>query len=145
MSPTTKTVIDIMKTLLMILMLISPFSFGSAKWGDVYYCEMASKTWIDHGGLIYEHETKALRKFKFILDDDLGAMRFGKNGIYSLDEIVIKITAGLVSDSFFSEGWWFASEDNLITGWFDTGEFYFTRADPIMKKLISITADCDKL
>jgi hypothetical protein len=127
------------KKLLLALLLISPASF--ADWGDVYYCEMASKTWIDHGGLIYEHEAKALRKFKFILDDDLGAMRFGKNGLYSLDEIDIKITAGGL---FLREVWRFASEDNLITGWFDTGDFYFTRADPIMKKLIIITADCDK-
>jgi hypothetical protein len=64
-----------MKKLLIILLLISPFSF--ADWGDVYYCEMTTNSLTILEG---ERTDYQLEKFQFKLDKTKNAMVFGKGG-----------------------------------------------------------------
>mgnify|MGYP000170880605 CR=1 FL=1 len=65
-----------MKKLLIILLLISPFSF--ADWGDVYYCQMTSYLAVSPDGRVEELLEVVTKRFQFKLDETEQAVVFGK-------------------------------------------------------------------
>ena len=120
-----------MKKLLIILLLISPFSF--ADWGDVYYCQMTT-----HSLTILEGERTdyQLEKFQFKLDETKKAMVFGKDGYFTKSVMVLK-----QGHSFPKREKWYA-KDMYAMLYFDNGKFLHVSTGSSGSK--SISADCDK-
>tara|TARA_B110000091_G_C13678492_1_gene416854 strand:- start:449 stop:742 length:294 start_codon:yes stop_codon:yes gene_type:complete len=81
LSQTTKTVIDMIKNLLLALLLISPTSF--ADWGDVYYCQMTTFSSTTIKG---KRTDNTLEKFQFKLDKTKNSMVFGSSGYFKDSE-----------------------------------------------------------
>ena len=120
-----------MKKLLIILMLISPFSF--ADWGDIYYCQMTNFSEEINGKI----RNRELGKFQFILDKTKNAMVFGKGGYY-LRNGVHEL------DDFFSQPSkeiWYSTKELRLEG-FIKGRFYHFSV--YNRGSTSISADCDK-
>jgi|TARA_B110000114_G_scaffold92264_1_gene97341 hypothetical protein len=121
-----------MKKLLIILLLISPFSF--ADWGDVYYCEMTTNSLTILEG---ERTDYQLEKFQFKLDKTKNAMVFGKGGYMN----------GVVAE--LNKNWramvtmevWRANDGGSMS-FFSEGKFLHVRTGP--SGSTSISADCDK-
>ena len=74
-----KTVIDIMKRLLLSLLLFSPASF--ADWGDVYYCQMTN--WIITRLDGRTTNLTPLMRFQFKLDKTKNAIVYGKGSYFN--------------------------------------------------------------
>ena len=118
-----------MKKLLIILLLISPFSF--ADWGDVYYCQM---TTFSSTTLEGKRTDAYLQKFQFKLDKTKKAMVFGKGGY--LGDREMEIRKGTID----SEEEWYAA-DRYSTANFVEGKFVYAF---IGGGGNFMTANCDK-
>jgi len=121
-----------MKKLLIILLLISPFSF--ADWGDVYYCQEISHAITDNNGKIRKVE---LSTFQFKLDETKNAMVFGSSG--RLAEKVVPLREG----EELGFPWWFA-EDDLRRIYFREGTGKFLEAGTGALHAWLMSANCDK-
>ena len=122
-----------MKKILIILLLISPFSF--ADWGDVYYCQMTANSVTTIEG---ERTDYKLEKFTFKLDKTKNAMVFGK-GTYFKDSVL----ALRENMHWPSEEIWFAIGLFEMV-FFDEGKFLLTVFDIESKTSSFISADCEK-
>ena len=119
-----------MKKLLIILILISPFSV--ADWGDVYYCQETSFAHTGHGGKLMEVE---LGKFQFKLDETANAMVFGSGGTLADEIIQLREGYKLGGESWFAE-------NELLRISFRQGKLLYTMTGFSAAFLMS--ADCDK-
>jgi hypothetical protein len=121
-----------MKKLLIILLLISPFSF--ADWGDVYYCQMTNNSNVSLEG---EATNYKLEKFQFKFDKTKNAMVFGKEGLFKNKEFKLKEGESVPSQEFWLADTLF-SETILYKGKFLYSSTGITRG------ITAISADCDK-
>ena len=119
-----------MKKLLIILLLISPFSF--ADWGDVYYCQMTSFSGVSLGGETVDYKPE---KFTFKLDEIKNAMVFGKDGYFS------NSVKELREESSFPRVEVWRARGKYSNSYFTKGKFIYTT---IGLGITSISADCDK-
>jgi hypothetical protein len=121
-----------MKKLLIILMLISPFSF--ADWDDVYYCQMTSFVGVTPEGKEADY---ILEKFQFKLDKAKEAVVFGGSGYFT--GTVMELDMGR---TWPSQERWYAN-DNFAILYFGEGKFqYASVVGSIGNK--STSANCDK-
>ena len=126
-----------MKNLLLTLLLISPASF--ADWGDVYYCQMTSKSKVTLEG---KRSDYVLEKFQFKLNETLKAMVFGK-GVYfnnSVLDLVDGNHSPMRAGNVAREYWWVQNEWGM--GYFYNGRFLHSHVGS--DGISSISADCDK-
>ena len=120
-----------MKKLLITLLLISPFSF--ADWGDVYYCQMTTRSEVTLEGKATDY---TLDKFTFKLDETKYAMVFGNDAVFR--NIEMELEEG---GSFPSNEQWRA-DNSIAKLYFKDGKFLF---GSLMHELASyISADCEK-
>ena len=143
MSQTTKTVIDIMKNLLLALLLLSPASF--ADWGDIYYCKETTHSVVTLEGKRIDY---ILEKFQFTLDETKNAMVFRK-----LDDaknaMVFRSSGAFANEQLtLTHGWlrpnqesWYADNEDIVV-YFDKGKFLYSRLRST--GMTSVSADCDK-
>jgi len=118
-----------MKKLLIILMLISPFSF--ADWGDVYYCQETTRSETTIEGKRTDY---TLEKFTFKLDSTKNAMVFGKSGFLSNYEMELEENSFPTQELFWGNS-------SIGKSFFKEGKFLLST---IGTNIISISADCDK-
>ena len=120
-----------MKKILIILLLISPFSF--ADWGDVYYCQMTanSVTTIE-----CERTDYKLEKFTFKLDKTKNAMVFGKGGLFKEYKTWVDDYGSNPSKEVWS------AKDSIGMLYFEEGKFLFVSGD--WKESTTVSADCEK-
>ena len=131
-----------MKKLLIILMLISPFSF--ADWDDVYYCQMITNKFIEEYG---EDYSVKLHHFKFSMEEKRQAMIFDsretiwKNQMFPVASLT-QSAEGMVFET--KPRWAGTSADNFRSTFnYDRGKLFgvaFWGAS-----IVVIVADCDKL
>ena len=129
---TNETGAERMKRLLIVLMLISPFSF--ADWGDVYYCQM---TTFSTETLEGKKTDVYLQKFQFKLDETKKSMVFGGSGYFESTAIVLK------QGSYWPKRETWYAKDRYSLTYFDNGKFMHVSTGSTGSK--SISADCDKL
>ena len=120
-----------MRRLLLALLLISPFSF--AGWGDVYYCQMTSRTYTETSGKTSNYP---LEKFTFKLDKTLGAMVYGGKGFLgnTIDYLHLDVSNPLVES-------WQAGQRYSMTRFYK-GSLQTSLNSPL--GITAISADCDK-
>ena len=121
-----------MRKLLIILLLISPFSF--ADWGDVYYCEETYSAGITLEG---KPETYSLEKFQFKVDKKKNAMIFGKNSGY-FKNVEMKLRQNF---SWPSMEIWYADRQFAMV-YFDKGKFLYVMTGAGGTSAIS--ANCER-
>ena len=120
-----------MKKLLIILLLISPFSFADC--GDIYYCQMTSFSKVTFEG---KRTNYTLEKLQFKLDKTKNAMVFGKSGIFK--NTVMELREGF---TFPSQEVWFG-DGEFTNVFFQKGKFLYSNTG--LLGLSAISADCDK-
>ena len=117
------------KRILLTLLLISPFSF--ADWGDIYYCEMTYFSQINKEG---KQQDYIPQKFKFKLDKEQNAMKFGKSGYFDNYSISLDHFAPLYQS-------WTGRSDYALAR-FNKGKFLFSSV--YVDNVTTAIANCDK-
>ena len=131
LSQTTKTVIDMIKNLLLALLLISPTSF--ADWGDVYYCQMTTFSSTTIKG---KRTDNTLEKFQFKLDKTKNSMVFGSSGYFKDSET--KLIPKMHWPNIES---WHGGGAYHQT-YFDRGKCLYSQVGSI--GITTVSANCDK-
>ena len=127
-----------MKKLLIILLLISPFSF--ADWGDVYYCQMTSYLAVSPDGRVEELLEVVTKRFQFKLDETEQAVVFGKKGHFDGQTLPLTPIANLdYSSSSLLETWYAEGFLEMYT----FGENTFSYVS-LQNHAFIMHADCDK-
>ncbi len=119
-----------MKNLLLVLLVISPFSF--AEVNDVFYCKTLKDIRIDKDGTLTSYDTVA-----FNFKEREGVIDFGSTSLIDTS-LPYKITARIADDiraeTRFSRAY-FSGDGNV-------GELFWSTAYP--SYLRSFVADCEK-
>jgi hypothetical protein len=117
--------------LFLALLIISPASF--ADWGDVYYCQMTSRTHTEASGKTSNYP---LEKFTFKLDKTLGAMVYGGKGFLgnTIDYLHLDVSNPSVES-------WQAGQRYSMTRFYK-GSFQTSLNSPL--GITAISADCNK-
>jgi len=123
----------IMKRLLIVLMLVSPFSFADV--GDVYYCKTLKDIRINKDGSLTSYDTVA---FNFKEDEDV--IDFGSTSLIDTS-LPHKITRRIAGD-IHAEHHWARAYFSMGHPNRNTGQLFWSTSYPSYMR--SFVAECEK-
>ena len=123
----------IMKRLLIVLMLVCPFSFADI--GDVYYCKTLKDIRINKDGSLTSYDTVS---FNFKEDEDV--IDFGSTSLIDTSlphKITRRIAGDIHAETSFSRAYFSEGHPNR-----NTGQLFWSTSNP--NYIRSFVAECDK-
>lgn len=122
-----------MELLLIVLMLLSPFSFADV--GDVYYCKTLKDIRINKDGSLTSYDTVS---FNFKEDEDV--IDFGSTSLIDTSlpyKITSRIAGDIHAETYFSRAYFLEGHPNR-----NTGQLFWSTSFPSYMR--SFVAECEK-